>query len=85
MKDLEELTRQASESDAAGQKGKKDAGKGMAGLVEAARKAEGREERAHCEQKVVQRLIKDAIEPYVRGSNEFEMVAREVAIVVVYS
>ena len=85
MKDLEELTRQASESDAEGQKGKREAGNGMAGLVEAAKKAMGREERAHSEQKVVQRLMRDVVEPYVRGSNEFEMVAREVAIVVVYS
>jgi hypothetical protein len=57
----------------------------MAGLVEAARKAEAREERAYCEQKAVQRLMRDIVEPYVRGSIEFEMVAREVAIVLVYS
>jgi hypothetical protein len=85
VKDLEELTRQASESDAGGQMGKREAAKGIAGLMEAARKAVGREERAHCEHKVVQRLIRDVVEPYVRSSNEFEMVAREVAIVIVYT
>ena len=57
----------------------------MAELVVAARNALDRENRAHCEQKVVQRLMRDVVEPYVGGSIEFEMVAREAAIVLVYS
>ena len=55
-------------------------------MLERSKKVKDREEKAFCEQVLVKRLIKDVVEPYVRGDKiDIESVARDLSLAVVYS
>jgi hypothetical protein len=69
VKELEEMTREVtSSSDSDNALGITTAAdSGLKGTLERARKATDREERAWCEQKMVQIIVKGSMEPYLRG------------------